>query len=98
MNLSGRKAGSRRRSQTRTASRATVFTNTQAQPGSSGPAPPPRNIGTANAAPAASSAYRPASNTNRSTPDSSARAPPETSVPIAGAKGPHTEKAATPSR
>src|SRR5205085_2255649 len=78
---SARITGSRRRPHTSRSRTVTVLTADHAQAGSSGPAPPPRNSGTAIAAPAVSSSHRPACSTSRSGPDSSASTPPARSRP-----------------
>jgi hypothetical protein len=78
---SARSTGSRRRAQTSSASTTRVLAADQAQAGSTGPAPPPRNSGTAIPAPAVNSSHRPASRASRSAPDSSASTPPARSRP-----------------
>src|SRR5699024_7010189 len=55
-NRSGQSTRSFRSNHTSTSSNTTVVTSTHARPGSTGPAPPPRNRGTAKAAPAANNA------------------------------------------
>jgi hypothetical protein len=98
MNLSMRSAGIRPRVHTSRARTAHVFTSDHSQPGSSGPAPPPRNSGTATAAATVSSPYRPARKTSRSGPDSSATAPPARSAPTGWSNGPQNVIASAETR